>query len=234
MVVDITEEPIEPIETEEAVVSPEPDETFPGEVVHTVRSGDTVSSIAERYGSSVQAIVDANDLSNSALIYRGQALIIPVRIVPATATPTNTPIVIVVTATPTPETEDAQETPTDTPPRAGDTYTVQPGDTLSTIAVRFNTTVGALVRLNGIANINRIFVGQRLNLPVSDDDTATPEPDVTTTPDPDPIFHVVRPGDTLLRIAALYNVSLSDLARENRIANTNFIFTGQILRIPQS
>lgn len=50
-------------------------------------------------------------------------------------------------------------------------YTVQKGDTLSHIAKEYNTTVAALVAANGIANPNKIFVGQVLNIPVADPDT---------------------------------------------------------------
>lgn len=45
------------------------------------------------------------------------------------------------------------------------TYTVKHGDTLSTIALRFNTSVGVLAELNNISNINLINVGQVLRLP---------------------------------------------------------------------
>lgn len=44
-------------------------------------------------------------------------------------------------------------------------YTVEPGDTLTTIAQRYHTTIWALVRANGIANINLIFVNQQLCIP---------------------------------------------------------------------
>lgn len=45
------------------------------------------------------------------------------------------------------------------------TYTVKSGDTLTTIARKFNTTVEALVASNGIKNKNLIYVGQVLNVP---------------------------------------------------------------------
>ncbi|SHF43127.1 BsuPI-related putative proteinase inhibitor [Desulforamulus putei] len=58
-------------------------------------------------------------------------------------------------------------------------YIVQPGDTLSGIAARFNTTVEELQRLNNIANPNLIFVGQQITVP----DTVAPSP--TPTPSPE-------------------------------------------------
>jgi len=244
-----TEEETEPAATDE--VTPEPtdvvepiSEDFPGQILHTVRSGDTVGRLAVRYGSSIAAITDANGLDESALIFVGQGLVIPVRIVPATETPSATPQVIVVTAT--------QDFGTGGPV-VGE-YTVQRGDTLSSIARRFNTTVGTLVGLNGIANPNQIFVGQVLDLPGTvetadpqptaapddtDDDTeaeATEESDSTEdteTGDETPATYVVQPGDNLFRIALRFGVSLTDLAAENNITNFNLIFVGQDLTIPQ-
>ncbi len=57
--------------------------------------------------------------------------------------------------------------PTDgtTAPGSGSTYIVQPGDTLYTIAVNFNTTVAALMSANGITDPNTIYIGQALNIP---------------------------------------------------------------------
>lgn len=56
-------------------VSPIP--TAPSRTTYTVKPGDTVSSIAQRFGTSVQAIVAASNLENAALIYVGQVLVIP-------------------------------------------------------------------------------------------------------------------------------------------------------------
>jgi LysM repeat protein len=59
-------------------------------VTHVVESGETLTSIASRYGVEIQAIVTANDLDSSDLIYVGQALKIPVPVEPS-PTPTATP-----------------------------------------------------------------------------------------------------------------------------------------------
>lgn len=213
-------------------------EEFPGTIIHTVRRGDTVSRIAVLYGSSTQAIITANALDDSALIFVGQGLVVPVRIPdPATATPTPTNVVVVVTAT-----QPAVPIPTSVP--QDDTYTVQPGDTLNRIAAQFNTTVGALVQLNGIANPNRIFSGQVLNLPVqggtSDEPvveaTTESQPNIVPTPTQAPVVqetYTVQPGDTLFRLALRFGVNIVDLAQENNITNYNRIFIGQVLRIPR-
>ena len=220
-----TEEP-----TEEPTAEPTDEipisEEFPGQITHTVVRGDTVGQLATLYGSSVNAIISVNGLDDSALIFVEQELIIPVRIVPGEETPVPT------TAAVTPD-----DTSTNQPVASGTQYTVAPGDSLSSIARRFNTTVGALVQLNGITNPNRILVGQILNLPGSGD-SATPVP---TNPAPTPIptqvpdtptTYVIQPGDNLYRIALRNGISLTDLAEANNITNFNLIFIGQTLTLP--
>jgi LysM repeat protein len=107
-------------------------------------------------------------------------------------------------------------------------YTVQFGDSLSSIAVRFGTSVNALMQANGIWNPNRVLVGQTLCIPGG----WNPQP-----PQPPPsgncvAWHWVKPGQTLSGIAAWYGVSPWALAQANGIWNWNLIFVGQQLCIP--
>ncbi len=250
---EITPSPVTP-------TTPPISDEFPDTITHVVQRGDTVSALATRYSSSVTAIQQANGLNTSSLIFVGQSLVVPV---PAgtniTATPTPTSVVIVITATPS--TNVTAIPPTSVPTQVvGNTYIVQPGDTLTSIARRFNTTAAALAQLNGIVNQNRIFTGQTLVVPTGavvptpiPVITATPIsavtaiPVITTTPIPavtavpvitatpipqGPRIYVVQPGDNLFRVSLLFNVSVSDLIRANGIVNANRIFTGQQLIIP--
>ncbi len=210
-------------------------DAFPGRIIHTVRRGDTVSRLATLYGSATGVIAEANGLSENALIYVGQGLVIPVRIPnPATETPTHTPVVIVVTATPAP--------PVVGTGGAENVYYVQPGDTLLNIATRFNTTVATLAQLNGIVNANLIYIGQRLMLPVPATGgtgsgivpTSPPGPAETASilEEPAPVTYIVQPGDNLYRISLRFNVSIQRLSDINGITDYNRIFIGQILTMP--
>lgn len=114
-----------------------------GYLIYVVARGDTVKSLATRFGSTVDSIVASNPaITNVNLIYEGQRLTI-----------------YVVTTTPPPAA---------TPPPApsGQTYYVQKGDTLRKIASKLSTTVDAILKANPqITNPNLIYVGQALTIP---------------------------------------------------------------------
>lgn len=212
-----------PEETEEVGVGGPVDPDFPGTIIHTVRSGDTVSRLAVLYNSTVERIIAANDLNEDGLIFVGQGLVIPVRIIAATEVPTNTPIVVIVTPTPVPDFGTGGPT----------TYIVQPGDTLSRIAARFNTSVAELAVNNGILNPNLIRVGQQLVVPATGSGGENPQqPAPTPVPPPQPQTYTVQPGDNLYRISLRFGVTMLDLANANGILNANRIFVGQRLVIP--
>lgn len=192
---------------------------FDSSITYTVRSGDTVSALAQRYGSTVDAIAKANGLSNAGLIFVGQTLVIPVKsgtTQPATLTPVPT----------LPSTG-----PTAVP--SGGSYTVRGGDTLYALAIQFNTTVAALAQLNNIVNPNLIYPGQVLVVPGSTVPTPTPKTPTPVPPSTTPGTHVVQPGENLFRISLRYNVALDALARANGIWNVNLIYVGQVLIIPR-
>lgn len=114
-----------------ATPPPSPGETY------TVQAGDTLTGIARRYNTTVQAIASANGLTYPYTIYVGQRLTIP-----GTSTPPSS----------------------GTPSSPGRTYVVQPGDTLYSIARRNGTTVEAIRQANGLSS-NLIYVGQTLVIP---------------------------------------------------------------------
>ena len=117
---------------------------------YVVNRGDTLTAIAARYSTTTQALVQANGLASANLIYVGQRLVVPGggSSSPAPSTPSGTT----------------------------GYYTVQRGDTVSSIAVRHGVTAWAIVQANQLANPNFIYVGQRLVIPGGSAPAPAPQP----------------------------------------------------------
>ena len=102
------------------------------------------------------------------------------------------------------------------------TITILRGDTLTKIAKEYGTTVNELARINNIQNINLIYAGRTLRVPVSNSQENS---------NLEEIVYIVKKGDTLSEIAMKYNVRVNEIARENQIKNVNLIYPGQRLII---
>jgi LysM repeat protein len=109
---------------------------------YVVRTGDNLSSIAARFGTTPQAILNANFIANANLVYVGQLLTIP-----RTSTNVVQPRIV------------------SRPVASGRVYIVQPGDNLFSIGARFGRDAWAIAKRNGIFDLNAIFVGQPLVIP---------------------------------------------------------------------
>ncbi len=109
--------------------------------------------------------------------------------------------------------------------RAGeDTYTVQPGDTLSRIALRYQVSVAELARINGLRDPNLIRVGQKLTIPNT---ASTP-----VTPRSGAVPYRVQSGDTLSLLARRYGTTVEAIVQANGLRNPHQIVIGQLLSIP--
>ena len=102
-------------------------------------------------------------------------------------------------------------------PAAGGTYKVKAGDTLGGIAKRYGTMATALAQINGIANPDRIAVGQSIK--------------VTGTATATPATYTVKRGDTLGGIAAKFKTTVGRLQAHNGITNPDRIAVGQSIKI---
>lgn len=161
--------------------------------VHVVQRGETLWSIAARYGTSANAVAQANGISNWNLIYAGQRLTIPTGgssgaasgstytvqpgdTLSGIAARYGTSVAALVQRNGLASANyiypgqrliisGAGSSGGSSGGAAGGTYVVRRGDTLAAIAARYGTTVSAIVRANGIANPSLIVAGQRLTIP---------------------------------------------------------------------
>lgn len=123
--------------------------------------------------------------------------------------------------------DDTKEIPVIEPPEPvkQDTKTkqivIQYGDTLSEIAIKYNTTVQKLVEINNIKNPNLIYAGEILLVPMNNNAEIGSD-----------IIYIVKKGDTLWNIAKVYDTTVSQIVRINNIKNPNYIYAGQRIIIP--
>ena len=201
---------------------------------YIIQRGDTLYRIAQRYNTTTDALIQANNIVNPTRILAGTTLIIPG---PASASPASN-----ASAAPVPV---ASINPT--------THTVLRGESLGIIARRYGVSLASLMSINNIANQNRIFYGQVLEIPGSGV-AASAAPDVTASsaassaPDIGAVAnaaqaalsadyqivntYTVQPGDYLSAIAARYGLNWVTLARVNNIGSPDNIYAGMTLNIP--
>jgi LysM repeat protein len=152
-----------------------PAQSPPG--TYVVQSGDSIIGVAGKFGVTQQALAAANGLQPFDRLRIGQTLKIPGQGQPQP--PSQAPTVQA-TTTPQPVTS-AQGSQLGKPVQ----YVVQPGDSLSTVASKFNTTVDSLIALNKLSDRNFLRVGQVLTIVNGDDQNNNP-PVFTPTPEPTP------------------------------------------------
>ncbi len=109
------------------------------------------------------------------------------------------------------------------------TYEVQPGETLSEIALRYGVDLDALAAANGIANPDLIFAGQVLT--IAESSPGIPPPGGAVAP-PAERLYLVQPGDTLGSIALAHGATVHAIAEANGIEDHDRIFAGQLLVLP--
>ncbi len=129
------------------------------------------------------------------------------------------------------------------PSRAAGSYMVRTGDTLFSIAARFNVSISELATINRVYDVNAIYVGQILLLPnalppgyYTTYPIYTPPPVYTIPPPPTAryVWYTVRAGDFLAAIAVHYGVTSAAILAVNTIPDPNILYIGQTIVIPFS
>lgn len=161
---------------------------------YTVKSGDTLSAISSDFKVSIDNLVKWNSIKNKNIISVGQKLKLTA---PKTSTKTTT---------------------------STGTYKIKSGDTLSEIAVKYNTTVSKLKSLNGLKN-DTIYAGKTLKVPTTST-TKTSAKSTSSTK-----YHTVNSGDTVSELAVKYGSTIAKIKSWNKLNSKYTIYVGQKLRV---
>ncbi|MCP4684313.1 MAG: LysM peptidoglycan-binding domain-containing protein [bacterium] len=198
---------------------PSPKET--SWVQHKIRKGETVSTIAAKYGVSQYAVFESNNLSRRSRIYAGKKLIVPVPL----------------------DREYSSKSAKRDYRAENSIYTIRSGDNLWDLARVFGTSVDALRRVNYIERGSRIYVGQRLKIPSSASrfkelnssssgkTYASNQSSAKSSSSGDTSKYKVRSGDTLWDIARKFGTTTSKLRNLNGLGRSSRIYPGQVLTV---
>ena len=166
---------------------------------YTVEAGDTLSELAVLAGVSQEQVIQINCLASPELV-EGQVLALP---------PLPTP------------------TPCGTVPAGWERYTVQPGDTLFSLASRAGVSQEQVMSVNCLDSPD-LMAGQSLYLPPLPTPTATR---CLPSPPPGWVSYTVRPGDTLFSLAVTRGTTMEEVMRVNCLPSDD-IWAGDLLYLP--
>jgi peptidoglycan lytic transglycosylase D len=188
-------------------------EASPTHIVYKVKSGDTLSEIALRYGMTVQDIVKANKLSSTSRIYVNQKLILPQG------------GSSYLTSGSTYGTKTSSSSSSGKPDLSAShrkiIYTVKPGDTLGDIAEVYDTRASRIRVWNGLVYGEFIHPKQKLTIWVPKGNSYQTLAQ----------YYTVKSGDSFEKIAKKYGLSASELKKLNPSMNYSKIYPGDKIRI---
>lgn len=180
---------------------------------YRVASGDTVSSIASRYGLSTASVLALNGLGWKTMIFPGQEL----RLSKAKASTGST-------------------VSSSTHSSSQRRYTIVSGDTVSSIAARYGTSTARVLAANNLRASSLIYPGQKLTIPTAGTTTIASTPAVSTSPivssPTKKKSYVIATGDTISSISSRFGVPASAILSANKLGASSIIYAGRVLVIP--
>lgn len=178
----------------QGICVPQAQPTCPaGLTTYVIQAGDTLSAIARKFNTTVQALLAANPGIVPEMMYIGQVICVPIV---------------------------ASQCPISTSP-----YQIKQGDTIANIAARFNVTVSDILNANPSVVPERLYIGQVICIP---------QPKATEPACPTSNYYVIQKGDTLAKIAGIFKITVQQLINANAGINPNALNVGQVICIPSA
>lgn len=173
---------------------------------YTVKRGEFLQQIAERYGlSNAELAALTPNLTSTSQLLVGQRIRVPKA--------SNQSEQVAATETRTTQTTSQSSTPD----IKTTIYTVVAGDYLSNVAAKHKISLADLAALNHLKNNSQINVGQKLKVPYTEPAR--------------PSSYRIQSGDTLIGVAAKFDLSVADLAAFNNIKTDTLVQRGQVLKL---
>lgn len=198
---------------------------------HTVQSGESYFSIANKYNLSLRELLSLNNRTAQSRLVSGQRLVVSKSGSETARTEEPAPAKVAVTRPApastfrTPE-EIKEETRLSATP-GSEFHTVQGGQTYYSISKAYGLSIKELLELNNLTDADRLRSGQKLRVKRGEGAAAS-----TASQPAGPQTHTVAPGETLFRIAQTYRTNVEDIKRLNNMSG-NSVMVGQKLKIPQ-
>ena len=173
-----------------------------GEV--TVKPGETLSEIAERYGTSVERLMQLNNLRSPQDLWAGSRIQVPGA---------------------------GGSTARGGGGSGSGNYTVKSGETLSEIAERHGTSVERLMQINNLRSPQDLWAGSRIQVPGASPARPTGSSTAKAPVNRNAREHKVQPGETLSEIADRYGIPMARLVSLNKLAKPNDLQAGATLKL---
>lgn len=227
----------------------------PGSFAYTIKSGDTLYQLANKYDTTVAAIMAMNPGLDPNNLKIGQVICIPRSAPPTPPCPNGflytiksgdtifklsqqfgVPVEAIIQANPGINPDNLQvgqviciprgTSPTPPCPN-GFLYTIRPGDTIWRLSQQFGVSVEAIIRANPGINPDNLQIGQEICIPHS----APPTPQLP--PCPNGFYYTILAGDSLYSISRKFNVPVQEIQHANPGIDPNNLRIGQVICIPR-
>lgn len=224
----------------------------PGQT-YVIQDGDTLGKIAAKFSVERKALLEANRLSEGQPIYIGETLMIPVAFAEASKTPAPAPAADAGKPAPAKQESIVVGETKKPAPATTTTHTVAKGDTLTSLAKKYNTSIDSLKSANGLRT-DTISLGQSLKIPSAK--AAAPATTAAATAPAAPVkanqtsafeydnpllkkeetygYYTVEKGDNLYALARDFFTTMPELQRINNLGGSTIIRPGDEIIVPTS